>query len=169
MERPDLERVWHTFVEITSAGVYTGEHIELLRFKIRPVLVDLERRGIIKWYCFLIHGKGSGVPTKLTGSMYIHARLGLCDRVDSDELIRTFPSYFVGTEHVPFSNLNSIAGIDRTLLKEGAIEEAWRIIGEQCEWLLNLLNIYKENASLFPKQVGQFLHYFSNITQLVVQ
>jgi hypothetical protein len=95
--------------------------------------------------------------------------MALCDNASSEELMAALPKYFVGTEHAPSSNLVSIAGIDKTLLKGRAIEEVWRIIGEQCEWFLNMMNIYEETASIFPNQIGQFLHYFSNITQLRVQ
>jgi hypothetical protein len=55
MEKPDLEKVWHTFVKISPDGSRVGEHVDLLRFKIRPVLLDLQKRAIIKWYAFLIH------------------------------------------------------------------------------------------------------------------
>jgi len=169
MERPELDKVWHTFVKLSPDGLRVGEHIEVLRFKIRPVLMDLKKNGMIKWYCFLIHSKRSGVPAHLDDGIYIHVRMGLYDNSRSAGLLAALPDYFVGTEHVPLSNLVSIAGIDEALLKGNTIEEAWRIIGEQCEWLLDLLSIYEETASVFPNQIAQFFHYFSNITQLAVQ
>lgn len=56
--------------------------------------------------------------------------------------------------------------VDTSLFKTEEIEEAWRVIGEQSEWLLNTLNIYKENAKITPVQILPFLHYFANMTQL---
>ena len=169
MQKPNLERVWHTFVKLTADRIPAGEHIEMLRFSIAPVLRDLMNRGIIGWYCFLIHDKKSGVPAHLDDSLYFHIRLGLAENTDPGVLVGALPSCFVGTEKVPKSEIDSMGGIDKTRLRSGAIEEAWRIIGEQCEWLLDLLDIYVGTASVFPDQIGQFLHYFSNITQLTVK
>jgi len=59
--------------------------------------------------------------------------------------------------------------MDKSKIKDEKIEKAWRIIGEQGEWLLNLLDIYKEDARITPKQVLPFLHYFANMTQLEVR
>ena len=44
------------------------------------------------------------------------------------------------------------------------IEEAWRIIGEQSAWVLEMLNIHKNNIEITASQVGQFLHYYFNMT-----
>ena len=56
--------------------------------------------------------------------------------------------------------------VDTSLFKTEEIEEAWRVIGEQSEWLLNTLNIYKENARITPVQILPFLRYSANMTQL---
>jgi len=53
-------------------------------------------------------------------------------------------------------------------LKDESIEEVWRIIGEQSEWLLYMLDIFKDIINIPLQYVGQLLHYFSNMTQLMV-
>lgn len=57
---------------------------------------------------------------------------------------------------------------DKSLLKHEEIEEVWRIIGEQSEWLLSMLDAYKENVKIPLQHVGQFLHYYFNMTQLSI-
>jgi len=64
--------------------------------------------------------------------------------------------------------IESITGIDKSLLKEERIEEAWRVIGEQSEWAIDLLNTYKEDVQIPLSQIMQFLHYFFNMMQLGV-
>ena len=63
--------------------------------------------------------------------------------------------------------MSSISGIDKFLLKNEDVGEAWRIIGEQSEWFLNLVNIFKEGADIPPEEIIQFLHYFFNMAQLI--
>jgi hypothetical protein len=55
---------------------------------------------------------------------------------------------------------------DTSLLKHEGIEEIWRIIGEQSAWLLETLNAYKEDIDIPPLHITEFLHYYSNMTQL---
>jgi len=62
-----------------------------------------------------------------------------------------------------------IAGIDRSILRNEQIEEAWRIIGLISEWVLDMLNIHKRDIQIPPKQIAQFLHFYSNITGLQVR
>ncbi|MDH5690662.1 MAG: hypothetical protein OEY81_04475 [Candidatus Bathyarchaeota archaeon] len=53
-------------------------------------------------------------------------------------------------------------------MKNEEIEEAWRIIGEQSEWLLGMLDIYKEELDIPPQQIKQFFHYYFNMTQVPI-
>jgi len=55
---------------------------------------------------------------------------------------------------------------DTSLLKHEGIEEIWRIIGEQSAWLLETLDAYKENIEIPPLHIAEFLHYYSNMTQM---
>jgi hypothetical protein len=57
---------------------------------------------------------------------------------------------------------------DTSLLKHEEIEEVWRIIGEQSEWLINMLNIFKENVKIPFQYIGLFFHYYVNMAQISV-
>ena len=70
------------------------------------------------------------------------------------------------TRKIRRKSIESIAGIDKSLLKNEEIEEAWRMIGKQSEWFLEMLNIHKEDVDIPPQQIAQFLHFYVNMTQL---
>jgi hypothetical protein len=72
------------------------------------------------------------------------------------------------TRKIERNRVELISGIDKALLKNEKIEEAWRIIGEQSEWLLEMLNIHKGEVGIPLQHVAQFLHFFANMTQLQV-
>jgi hypothetical protein len=55
--------------------------------------------------------------------------------------------------------------IDKAALEKDDFAEAWRIIGEQSECILDLISIHKLGGPN-PGQVAQFLHHFHNMTQL---
>jgi len=91
MEKPSLDRIWHTFVKLPSDRIGSGMHIDILRFKIRPALLDLKNRGIIDWYSFLIHDKKSGVPAQLEEGLY-YIRVALNENIGPSDLLATLPS-----------------------------------------------------------------------------
>lgn len=157
MQRPNLDRMWETFIKIApEETVITG-----IRCKIRPLIFRLRDEGIIGWYHFLIHNRQSGVPTSDDDTApYFHIRFEF-ERADPTE---NLPDYCVMTRKT--GRIENITGIDKSLLKNGQIEEAWRVIGEQSEWVLHILDIYKENVNV---PLGQFLHYYFNMLQLSVK
>jgi hypothetical protein len=55
------------------------------------------------------------------------------------------------------------------LLKDDSVEEVWRLIGEQSEWLLNLLNRVKENGKIPASHIKGFLNQFTDMTALVAR
>jgi len=88
--------------------------------------------------------------------------------VDPNEFLGSLPNYCVMTRHIE-RRLESIAGINKSLIKNEEIEEAWRIIGEQSKWLLEMLSIHKEDVDMPPQQIAQFLYFYANMTQLQVR
>jgi hypothetical protein len=50
-------------------------------------------------------------------------------------------------------------------LKNDDIEEGWRLVGEQSQWVIELINAYKEDA-LTIGQFTQFMHFFTNAVGL---
>ena len=169
MQKPDLDDMWETFVKIPSEDKRVNFNViyNMIRFKVNPVVSSLIDNGKIYWYCFLIHNRYSGVPaSEDDDSAYFHIRFAVKKNVEANELLTSLPDYCVMTKKR--RRIETISGIDKSLLKNQEIEEAWRIIGEQSEWLLNVLNIYKEDINVPPKQIAQFLHYYANMTQLQV-
>jgi hypothetical protein len=50
-------------------------------------------------------------------------------------------------------------------LKNG-VEDAWRILGEQSEWLMNMVNAHKENVEIPVPQFVQFMQFYFNMVGL---
>lgn len=149
--------MYQTFIKIGLPNeVSIPKIIHMIRFDLRPLIVRMKKDSIINWYHFLIHDRGSGVPTtEDDDNFYFHVRFALKKEVDLKDIL---PKRCVMTDSV-HPNLRDI---DRTLLKNEDIEEAWRIIGEGSEWIMRMLDIFKENIEVPSGQVEQFLHYYSN-------
>jgi len=172
MQKPDLNQMWETFIKIPTDDNRVGFSLlyNNIRSKIYPMISRLEDNDMINWYCFLIHDRNSGVPTSEDDKKpYFHIRFTLKKDVDPSKFQDSLPNYCVMTSKRKRRPIESIAGIDKSLLKNEEIEEAWRIIGEQSEWFLEMLNIHKEGVDIPPQQIAQFLHFYANMTQLQVR
>jgi len=171
MQKPDLNKMWETFIKI-GLEVHYDNLYDMIRFKIHPMISDLRRKRITDWYCFLIHDRTSGVPTTEDDkNAYWHIRFTVGKDINPKEFL---PNYCdmtrkVKREWVEDISISQTEVMDKSLFVNGKIEEAWRIIGEQSEWLLTLLNMYKKDAKITPRQIAPFLHYFANMTQLEVR
>jgi hypothetical protein len=56
MEKPNLDRMWETWIKIGPVNSLTSNMFqESIRNKIYPMVSDLENRIIINWYHFLFH------------------------------------------------------------------------------------------------------------------
>lgn len=53
-----------------------------------------------------------------------------------------------------------------SILKSNDVDEAWRILGEQSEFMIDLMTIHKEEDYVHPRQITQFMHYFMNMLGL---
>ena len=165
MEKPDLNQMWETFIRIGEMPfIDISKIIRMIRFQIDAMISHLIRDGTINWYCFLIHGKNSVPTTKDDNNAYFHIRVSVKNNTEP-----SFPDYCVMTRKIERDWVKSISGIDKSLLENEEIEEAWRIIGEQSEWLLKMLNIHKEDVEVPPRQIGQFYHFFANMAQIGVR
>jgi len=168
IDRPDLNRMWETFIRIPDAVPFHAFY-DIIRFEIVPLIFQLKSKGAINWHCFLIHDRSSGVPTSVDDpSAYFHIRVALEKDADSKEFLNSLPSYCIMTRKIERNSVENIAGVDKSRLKNDDIEEAWRIIGEQSQWFMDMLNIHKEDVKISAEQVFQFLHYFSNMAQLQI-
>lgn len=99
----------------------------------------------------MINNRKSGVPTSEDDDLFFHIRFALEKHINPVDFI---PSYCVLTIKVEPAWVKTIfmgnkgTQFDASSLKEESIEGVWKIIGEQYEWLLNLLNAFKDNANI---------------------
>jgi hypothetical protein len=164
MNGPARDRAFETFIKMNPED----DCIQVLKQKVKPLIEELVQTQKIRWYCFLIHDRNSGVPTTPDDDApYWHLRLDHSLHIHLDELTRSLPSHCVMTRKIEFGE--EIGGINKSLLKDGRIMEVWRIIGEQSEWMLRMLDIHTGEGEPLRRQVSQFLHYFANMSQMQVR
>ena len=171
MRKPDLDQMWETFIKIPIEDntISLNNIYDTIRSKIYPMISRLRDDGMLDWYCFLIHNRNSGVPTSEDDDdPYCHIRIALKKDLRPKDFRESLPNYCVMTRKIEHEWVESISGIDKSLLKNDEIEEAWRIIGEQSEWVIEMLNIHKKDVEISPHQIGQFLHFYSNMTCVAV-
>lgn len=147
--------------------------IHLIRFKIHVTISNLREKRIINWYCFLIH---KNPKNKDDPNLYFHIRVSLKNDVKPKVFRESLPDYCVFTQPMKRKRVEKISigrkeYFDTSLFKTEKIEDAWRIIGEQSEWVMNMLNIHKKDVEInkYPKQIGQFLHYYFNMLGLQIK
>lgn len=170
LEKPNIDRMWETFIGIPVENnqFRRRELFNIARTKVQPVILLLTENKIINWYSFLIHDRHSGVPTdEEDKSLYFHVRVSLRDEVDSKTFLTLLPNYCILTRKIE-QGQKSISGINSSILINEDISEAWRIIGEQSELYLRLLAIHKNDVTIPPQQIAQFLHFLANMTQIQV-
>jgi len=171
MQKPNLDQMWETFIKFSMDDIPSGKHIEIIRKKIQPLIFRLRNDGLINWYSFLVHNRKHGVPTtEDDNNPYFHIRFETKKEVNPKDFL---PSYCVLTRRIKRDWVKDISigegmKFDTSLLKDESIEEVWRMIGEQSEWLLYMLDIFKNEIDIPLQYVGQLLHYFANMTQLIV-
>lgn len=103
--------------------------------------------------------------------MYWHIRFEPKEGIDDKERINALLPDFCDKKKTErckdVEDVTHIEGIDESLIKNHEIEEAWRILGEQSEWFMNMLEIHKKDVAIPSKQVFQFMHFFLNMSQLL--
>lgn len=174
MQKPDFSRMWETLVklQIEPGRTLPDSVFNILRTKISPLISNIN--GLIDWYCFLVHGKVSGVPTtENDNNGYFHIRVSLKQNAKPGDFLESLPTYCLMTRKVEREWVKDISTgegtkSDASLLKDERIEEVWRIIGEQSEWLLKMLSIYKDDVQIPLQHIGQWFHYFFNMTGLSI-
>lgn len=173
MEKPDLNRLWETFIRFTWDELSSGAHIGLIREKVGYTVTMLKAKGAVGWYCFWIHDKNSGVPTTPDDEyLYFHIRFEIKKHVSPVDIL---PVYCVMTRRVEPEWVKAVSvdakgtPFDVSLLRDESIEEVWRLIGEQSEWLLHLLDRFKDNSSIPVSHIQGFLNQFTDMTALIMR
>lgn len=134
----------------------------IIRLQVSEAIAILEDNKIIDWYYFLIHPKDND------SNAYFDVVFTLREGVDSKDFLTLLPSYCLEPKPVNREYGESISGIEKTLLKNNEIEEAWRIIGEQSEWIIHMVNIHKDEE-IPIQQFTQFMHFYMNMMGLGLQ
>lgn len=169
MEKPNIDNMWEMAIRIPDGS--WGEHIISLQNKVIPAISKLKEECGVQWYCFLIHNNINGLPIPYQGLQF-HIRFENTKNLSIDELKSKLPKYCEMIRKIE-SLLTKISGIDTSLLKGDDIQEAWKIIGESCEWIVEMLSAHKmvEEIPLnrMPQQIAQFQHFIENITMIGFQ
>ena len=131
---PNLRRLAETFVQIptpataTAIAVWQG-YLDLLRFKVAPVLRRLTANRTITWYCFLVHDRTTGVPTQANDpNPYIHLRVQLGTRVRLADLQKRLPADFTMTRMVQQPVPDTMDAARVSALRQGHVRHGWDII-----------------------------------------
>ena len=68
---------------------------------------------------------------------YYHLRFGLEGNVNPDDFLDVLPDYCKMITPRRVTN-SRILGINPSILKNDRYEEAWKVLGEQSEWIINV-------------------------------
>ncbi len=168
-----MDRLWETFIRFSWDDLSSGGYIGLIRDKVAYTISMLKAKGDVGWYCFWIHDKNSGVPTTEDDEyLYFHIRFELKRHVSPVDIL---PIYCVLTRQVEREWVKSVAingnraEFDVSLLRDESVEEVWRLIGEQSEWLLHLLDRFKDNVTIPASHIKRFMNQFTDMTALVMR
>lgn len=171
MEEPNLDRMWEAFMRIGLPESVSLEIVyEQIRTKLRPLFAELQNEEVIEWYSFLIHNREHGVPTTEDDrNFYFHIRFGLREGVDEKRLEKSLSAkdfLKMRRRKIRPTRPTKIQGIDESLMRNQRIEPAWRVLGEQAEWFVNMLGSHMDDINIPKAQVEQFLHFYSNMSGL---
>jgi hypothetical protein len=106
---------------------------------------------MIDWFYFLFHQK----PDDLANCYF-----DVIFTTNEKDPSAFLPKHCIDTHKIP--PMLSISGIDTKALRNEDIGEAWRIIGEQSEFIINLVCSHKEDSEISAAQIVQFMHFFMN-------
>lgn len=156
VKKPELDRVWQTWIKIGPIKLIGIEELstkvpKIIREKV-SIFSELLVEKKIDWYCFLIHPFSEDKD-----SYYFHIRF-----TKTNENNLELPEYCIKPQIEKLGP--KIQGIDESLLKNEDIREAWKIIGEQSELIIKLVQIYKDKIP--DQQFVQFIHYNMNMMGL---
>jgi hypothetical protein len=158
MQKPDLDRLWRIKIYLpflTSGQAFFKEVTKGIASQVAPLVSVLQKEQLIDWYYFLIHGEGS--------SVYFDVVVSLKNSVTEETLRNCVQPLSCGStpEKLPHGFGKSIGDITTTQLRNDDILEAWKLIGEQSEWVLKMVNAHKEGVMTI-EQFKQFMHFFTN-------
>jgi hypothetical protein len=145
---------------LQSKGIYScaPDVLHAMRYNVMPLITRMKPF----WYCFLVHDRASGVPTKAGDTnLYIHLRA----QFESKKKIK-FPSSWEMTREIELPK--EIAGVDMRVMPP---KMAWDLLHLQSELFLHILAFNRPGSDPFTvlKHTRQFLHFFANMAQMRVE
>ena len=157
VELPDLNRIVDTYVPVSATS--QPAYLNQLRQDILPHIRKLQADGHLRWFSFLLHKADQleGREPVGDGRLFIHLRLERATDLDMKEFIELLPAHFLKPIPVP---LPTIEGFDVSTLRDNNAAYTWKILGDSSEWILCLLEGYKEGPS--RGDIIYFLHYITN-------
>lgn len=151
MKKPNIDLMWRTWIKIGSIKDLNTKMLQdTIREKISTIL-QLQKSGKINWFYFLYHNKPDDSANGYFDVVFTS------NLKDPDGIL---PKYCINTTKI--SPMSTISGINNQLLKNNDICEAWRLIGLQSEFIINLVLAHSKNKEITPKQFVQFMHFFMN-------
>ena len=144
--------MWRTWIKIEMGNRSPFKSFQdTIRVKIHPIL-QLQKHGQINWFYFLFHPKPDD-PTNFYFDIVF--------TTDKEDPNNYLPKYCTATEKI--HPITSISGIDEEILGNGDIREAWKVIGEQSEFIINLICSHRGDTEIHPKQIAQFMHFMNSL------
>ncbi len=168
MQKPNLDRLWQVWIKILPQDTIDSDFIaddfrcavSTIKSQVTEVVSILETKKMIDWYYFLNHQKDTDPK-----NLYFDVVFSVKEGIESDEFVKALPSYCLEPKHLDRGFGESIAGIEKKSLNNEEIEEAWRIIGEQSEWIIHMVSVHKD-GELTIQQFIQFMHFYTNTMSL---
>lgn len=163
----NLDRLYETHIQLPSTCKWL-EYIKTLRFKVSPLISELQDKKLIEHFNFLVHGGGRnnlGVAKDPNDKyFYIHIRLELAEGIECDhkELDNTLEKYdcelpkcdgkFQGRiiksgtnkENSQFGGLNYEI-VDKKIdipVEFISGEDGWWLLGELSVWVLKMIDVH---------------------------
>ena len=181
MEKPSFDRVYDVFLRIgLPQEIHLGKLIDMIRLEIYPLISHLKKSKMITWYFFLIHDRKTGsIPTTEDDeNLYYHIKLGLEKNINPEDFLQSIedclgfkPLWRTTTDSTIYMGLHK--PMHKNILRNEEYEEAWKVMGEQSEWVINMLNAHKDDAKISEKEyaehIGQFTHYYFNMLNLLIR
>jgi hypothetical protein len=162
MKKPNLKRLYRVWIKIQqplSTEALFSNAANIIKSQISELVTSLENNKMIDWYYFLIHGKNND-----PNNAYFDLVFSVSEGIDFGNFVKALPTYCLDPEQLKEFG-EAISGIASSQLKNEEIEEAWKIIGEQSEWVIHMLSSHKDNEVTI-QQYLQFMHFYMNMMGL---
>ncbi len=167
MRVPDRSRVYTTF----RSFKLNENPIRVLRLVITPVIRTLVNRGNVGWYFIALHERKqyNGEPENRRKEKGFHIRFELLVDFTPEVIQQELPQDWEPLIKNDIPNISGITvdagsvGVDK--LKNEEVEQAWKVMGEASEWVLNMLDSYKTGFEIPNRQFIQHIHFIMNLLQ----